>query len=65
MFTFHKRVWTALIIRIHPHLEGRFWLLIHYSLHHSFSPLEGFMNEDVYDGVVENMRIPGSNLIFG
>jgi len=30
-----------------------------------FSPLEGFMNEDVYNGVVENMRIPESNLIFG
>jgi sulfate adenylyltransferase len=31
----------------------------------AFSPIEGFMNEDVYDGVVENMRIPGSNLLFG
>lgn len=30
-----------------------------------FSPLEGFMNEDVYRGVVDNMRIPGSNLLFG
>lgn len=30
-----------------------------------FSPLEGFMNEDVYNGVVDNMRIPGSNLLFG
>ena len=31
----------------------------------AFSPLDGFMNEEVYDGVVENMRIPGSNLLFG
>jgi sulfate adenylyltransferase len=30
-----------------------------------FSPLEGFMNEDVYNHVVENMRLPGSNLLFG
>lgn len=30
-----------------------------------FSPLEGFMNEDVYAGVVDNMRLPGSNLLFG
>jgi len=30
-----------------------------------FSPLDGFMNQDVYNGVVENMRIPGSNLLFG
>ena len=27
--------------------------------------LEGFMNEDVYTGCVENMRLPGSNLLFG
>jgi sulfate adenylyltransferase len=30
-----------------------------------FSPLKGFMNEDVYQGCVENMRLPGSNLLFG
>lgn len=30
-----------------------------------FSPLTGFMNEDVYNHVVENMRLPGSNLLFG
>lgn len=30
-----------------------------------FSPLEGFMNSSVYDGVVEDMRLPGSNLLFG
>uniref|UniRef100_A0A7S2RB62 sulfate adenylyltransferase n=1 Tax=Mucochytrium quahogii TaxID=96639 RepID=A0A7S2RB62_9STRA len=30
-----------------------------------FSPLEGFMNSDVYEHVVENMRLPGSNLLFG
>jgi len=30
-----------------------------------FSPLTGFMNEDVYKHVVENMRLPGSNLLFG
>jgi len=30
-----------------------------------FSPLNGFMNEDVYQGVVNDMRIPGSNLLFG
>jgi sulfate adenylyltransferase len=30
-----------------------------------FSPLSGFMNEDVYNGVVQNMRLPGSNLLFG
>lgn len=30
-----------------------------------FSPLEGFMNEDVYRGVVDNMRLPGSDLLFG
>jgi sulfate adenylyltransferase len=31
----------------------------------AFSPLEGFMNEDTYDGVVSNMRLPESNLLFG
>ncbi|GBF95517.1 sulfate adenylyltransferase [Raphidocelis subcapitata] len=30
-----------------------------------FSPLEGFMSEGVYDHVVKNMRLPGSNLLFG
>eukprot|EP00232_Nephroselmis_pyriformis_P023811 CAMPEP_0182857086 /NCGR_PEP_ID=MMETSP0034_2-20130328/2841_1 /TAXON_ID=156128 /ORGANISM="Nephroselmis pyriformis, Strain CCMP717" /LENGTH=455 /DNA_ID=CAMNT_0024988283 /DNA_START=40 /DNA_END=1407 /DNA_ORIENTATION=+ len=30
-----------------------------------FSPLEGFMGEDAYTSVVENMRLPGSNLLFG
>eukprot|EP00897_Mesotaenium_endlicherianum_P009984 jgi/Mesen1/9013/ME000563S08322 len=30
-----------------------------------FSPLEGFMNQDIYEGVVENTRIPGSNTLFG
>jgi len=30
-----------------------------------FSPIEGFMNEDVYNHVVENNRLPGSNLLFG
>ncbi|GIM17384.1 hypothetical protein Vretimale_19935 [Volvox reticuliferus] len=30
-----------------------------------FSPLKGFMNRDVYDHVVSNMRLPKSNLIFG
>jgi len=30
-----------------------------------FSPIEGFMNEDVYDHVVEKNRLPGSNLLFG
>ncbi|KAG2454514.1 hypothetical protein HYH02_000361 [Chlamydomonas schloesseri] len=30
-----------------------------------FSPLTGFMNVDVYDHVVKNMRLPGSGLIFG
>jgi sulfate adenylyltransferase len=30
-----------------------------------FSPLEGYMNEDVYTHCVENMRLPGSNLLFG
>ena len=27
--------------------------------------LDGFMTEDVYTGCVENMRLPGSNLLFG
>lgn len=31
----------------------------------AFSPLTGFMNEDVYNHVVDNMRLPGSNLLFG
>jgi len=31
----------------------------------AFSPLEGFMNRETYDGVVENMRLPSSNLLFG
>ena len=30
-----------------------------------FSPLTGFMNEEAYEGVVDNMRLPGSNLLFG
>jgi sulfate adenylyltransferase len=30
-----------------------------------FSPLRGFMNEDAYTGVVTNMRLPDSNLLFG
>jgi len=30
-----------------------------------FSPLSGFMNEDVYKSVVDNVRLPGSNLLFG
>ena len=30
-----------------------------------FSSLRGFMNEDVYAHCVENMRLPGSNLLFG
>ena len=30
-----------------------------------FSPLTGFMNAEAYDHVVENMRLPGSNLLFG
>lgn len=30
-----------------------------------FSPIEGFMNEDVYNHVVEKNRLPGSNLLFG
>jgi sulfate adenylyltransferase len=31
----------------------------------AFSPLDGFMNRDTYNGVVSNMRLPGSNLLFG
>jgi len=30
-----------------------------------FSPLDGPMNEDVYNHVVDNMRLPESNLLFG
>jgi len=30
-----------------------------------FSPLSGFMNKDVYDSVLDTMRLPGSNLLFG
>ncbi|GLI62875.1 ATP-sulfurylase [Volvox africanus] len=30
-----------------------------------FSPLKGFMNRDVYEQVVANMRLPANNLIFG
>lgn len=30
-----------------------------------FSPLEGFMNQDAYDSVVDRMRLPGSDLLFG
>eukprot|EP00736_Rhodelphis_marinus_P004318 Rmarinus@m.3628 len=30
-----------------------------------FSPLDGFMNEDVYNNVVEKMRLPESELLFG
>lgn len=30
-----------------------------------FSPLEGFMNQKVYKNVVENMRLPEKNLLFG
>ncbi|KAF8065943.1 sua1 [Scenedesmus sp. PABB004] len=30
-----------------------------------FSPLEGFLNKDAYDHVVEHMRLPGSNLLLG
>jgi len=30
-----------------------------------FSPIDGFMNKSTYDAVVENMRLPGSNLLFG
>jgi sulfate adenylyltransferase len=31
----------------------------------AFSPLEGFMDEDVYHSCVDTMRLPGSNLLFG
>ena len=31
----------------------------------AFSPLEGFMNEDVYNHCVDTYRLPESNLIFG
>jgi len=31
----------------------------------AFSPLEGFMCEDVWKSCLENMRLPGSNLLFG
>eukprot|EP00658_Telonema_sp_P-2_P078041 TRINITY_DN7219_c0_g1_i1.p1 TRINITY_DN7219_c0_g1~~TRINITY_DN7219_c0_g1_i1.p1 ORF type:complete len:400 (+),score=126.03 TRINITY_DN7219_c0_g1_i1:61-1260(+) len=31
----------------------------------AFSPVDGFMNEEVYHAVVDNMRLPDSNLIFG
>ena len=31
----------------------------------AFSPLEGFMTEDVWKGVLDTMRLPGSNLLFG
>ena len=30
-----------------------------------FSRLTGFMNEDVYTHCVKEMRLPGSNLLFG
>lgn len=30
-----------------------------------FSPLTGFMNQKQYKGVVDNMRLPESNLLFG
>jgi len=30
-----------------------------------FSPLEGFMNHDDWKGVLDNMKLPGSNLLFG
>lgn len=30
-----------------------------------FSPLTGFMNKEAYESVVEKMRLPGSNLLFG
>jgi sulfate adenylyltransferase len=30
-----------------------------------FSPLKGFMNQDVYQSVLEKMRLPGSSLLFG
>jgi sulfate adenylyltransferase len=31
----------------------------------AFSPLKGFMNPEVYKSVVEKMRLPSSNLLFG
>jgi len=31
----------------------------------AFSPLEGFMNQEVYDHCVDTYRLPESNLIFG
>ncbi|KAJ1482652.1 PUA-like domain-containing protein [Baffinella frigidus] len=31
----------------------------------AFSPLEGFMNEDVWTAVLKDMRLPGSNTLFG
>eukprot|EP00656_Telonema_subtile_P056449 TRINITY_DN901_c0_g1_i1.p1 TRINITY_DN901_c0_g1~~TRINITY_DN901_c0_g1_i1.p1 ORF type:complete len:214 (+),score=56.26 TRINITY_DN901_c0_g1_i1:75-716(+) len=31
----------------------------------AFSPVDGFMNEETYTGVVDNMRLPDSNLLFG
>ncbi|WIA17311.1 hypothetical protein OEZ85_014176 [Tetradesmus obliquus] len=30
-----------------------------------FSPLEGFLNKEAYEHVVEHMRLPGSNLLMG
>ena len=30
-----------------------------------FSPIDGFMNQDTYKHVVEHMRLPSSNLLFG
>mmetsp|Transcript_22265 Transcript_22265/g.27221 ORF Transcript_22265/g.27221 Transcript_22265/m.27221 type:complete len:424 (-) Transcript_22265:1182-2453(-) len=30
-----------------------------------FSPIEGFMSKDTYEHVVDNMRLPGNNLLFG
>eukprot|EP00657_Telonema_sp_P-1_P000426 TRINITY_DN1081_c0_g1_i1.p1 TRINITY_DN1081_c0_g1~~TRINITY_DN1081_c0_g1_i1.p1 ORF type:complete len:235 (-),score=102.05 TRINITY_DN1081_c0_g1_i1:122-826(-) len=31
----------------------------------AFSPVDGFMDESTYGHVVEKMRLPGSNLLFG
>mmetsp|Transcript_32132 Transcript_32132/g.83697 ORF Transcript_32132/g.83697 Transcript_32132/m.83697 type:complete len:440 (+) Transcript_32132:57-1376(+) len=31
----------------------------------AFSPLTGFMNKDVYEHCLKEMRLPGSNLLFG
>jgi sulfate adenylyltransferase len=31
----------------------------------AFSPLEGFMNEDAWNAVLKDMRLPGSNVLFG